>query len=84
MKDENQGVIRDKIRNLRASTRNHIAIAVSQRIPKEEMNYSEAEEAYYDILTEEATEHEKVYGFWPTFEMEEIEYDDPILDIYGD
>ncbi len=31
-----------------------------------------------------AEAHEKKYGFYPAFEMEEIEYGDPVLDIYKD
>ena len=35
-------------------------------------------------MVAEAEAHEKKYGFYPVFEMEEIEYDDPVLDNYKD
>ncbi len=38
-----------------------------------------------DYISEAVAEaHEKKYGFYPAFEMEEIDYDDPVLDIYKD
>lgn len=79
---------RQKLRELyqlRASRRNDIAYAVSCRVPKEEFEFrAKIDERYFDLLIEEAEAHVKKYGFWPVFEMEEIDYDDPILDIYRD
>ena len=37
---------------------------------------------YFDLLMEQAEAHLIKYGFWPTFEMEELDYDD-IPDIYS-
>jgi len=41
-------------------------------------------EKFYENLMREANEHLEKYGSWPVFEMGEIEYDDPVLDIYKD
>lgn len=68
----------------RASRRNDISYAVSCKVPKEEVALENAfEEAWYAYLWATAELHEEAYGYWPTFEMEEIETDDPRLDIYG-
>ena len=79
---------RQKLRELyqlRASRQNDIAYAVSCRVPKEEFEFrAKIDERYFDLLIEEAEAHIKKYSFWPVFEMEEIDYDDPILDIYHD
>ena len=70
---------------IRQSRLNDIKGAVNRKIPKEEAGLKgEIEEMYYDDLVKEADELEKEHGFRPVFEMGEIEYDDPILDIYGD
>lgn len=75
----------NELRKLRASRRNEIAYMVSCKVPKDEAELkSDIEEQYFDSLMETAREHEAIYGDWPTFEMEEIESDDPVLDIYGD
>lgn len=42
------------------------------------------EERYFDNLMENAEAHLRKYGSWPIYEMPEIEYDDPVLDIYSD
>lgn len=69
----------------RASRLNELTDAVNRKTPKAEAGLKEEfEEMYYDRLWKEAEDHEKKYGFWPTFEMEEIESDDPALDIYKD
>lgn len=59
-----------------ARLRNAIAMAVSSKIPKEKAGLMDKfEQAYYDHLWKEAELHQEAYGFWPTFEVEEIEYD---------
>ena len=68
-----------------ASRINRILYAVNCKVPKTEFgNLSEQEASCYDGFWKEAEEHQSKYGFWPVFEMSEIEYDDPALDIYGD
>ena len=63
---------------------NQILYAVSCKVPKTEFGeLTEQEAACYDGFWAEAEGHQERYGFWPTFEMGEIEYDDPVLDIYG-
>lgn len=71
--------------NARASRLNEITDAVNRKAPKDKAGLKEEfEEIYYDRLWKEAEAHEKKYGFWPVFEMEEIDTDDPVLDIYKD
>lgn len=71
--------------NLPGSQRNRIVRLVNCRVPKSEADFkNEFEEMLYDELWGYAEEHLKKYGFWPTFEMAEIEWDDPVLDIYRD
>lgn len=67
------------------SRANAMADAVNRRISKEEAGIrSDGEAVWYDALWAEAEAHNAKYGFWPVFEMGEIESDDPVLDIYGD
>ncbi len=62
---------------------NRILDAVNRRYPKEAINLrNEEEEMYYDRFWAEAEELAAKYGDWPVFEMGEIDYDDPLLDIY--
>lgn len=64
---------------------NEITRAINWKTPKAEVKLkTEVEEMFYDRGWDEAVAHEKKYGTWPTFEMGEIEYDDPVLDIYKD
>ena len=64
---------------------NRMIDAVNRRYPKEAYkDITPEEEAWYDSVWKSAEEHAARYGEWPVFEMGEIEYDDPILDIYGD
>lgn len=71
--------------NLTGSLWNKILRAVNGKIPKAEMKFrNEFEEQLYDETWAEAEAHVKKYGFWPTFEMAEIDWDDPVLDIYGE
>ena len=64
---------------------NEIIYAVNCKVSKEKLALRSAKESrFFDNLVDEAVAHEEKYGFWPTFEMGEIEYDDPRLDIYGD
>lgn len=70
---------------IRASRLNDIMHAVNCKAPKEEFDLmSETESQFFDNLVAEAKAHEEKYGFWPVFEMLEIDYDDPRLDIYSD
>lgn len=70
---------------IRASRLNKITNAVNCRVPRDEIGLkSDIEVQYYENLMKEAKAHEKKYGFWPTFDMDEIESDDPALDIYKD
>ena len=58
---------------------------MNRRYPKEAIGVKKGkEEEYYDSFWNEANGLAAKYGFWPTFDMCEIEYDDPVLDIYGD
>ena len=64
---------------------NRMLYAISCRVPEEEFGeLTEQEAECYQGFWKEAEEHQERYGFWPVFEMGEIEYDDPVLDIYGD
>lgn len=57
-----------------ARRRNAIAMAVSSKIPMEKAGLKDNyEKAYYDYLWKDAELHMEAYGFWPTFEVEEIE-----------
>ena len=63
---------------------NEITRAVNSKVPKSQAGLNgEIESRYYDSLWKEAMEIQKKYGDWPVFEMEEIESDDPALDIYN-
>lgn len=64
--------------------RNQIAQMVNCQVPKKDAGLAtEAENWWYDRLTAQADEVERKYGTRPVFEMEEIPYDDPALDIYS-
>ena len=68
-----------------ASRRNQIIMAVNMKVSKQNADLKdEAEEMYYDRLMKQAEEHLKEFGRWPEFEMCEIDWDDPVLDIYKD
>ena len=70
---------------IRASRLNQITYAVNCKVPKNEIGLkNEVEEEYYNRLIAQAEAHVKKFGDWPTFEMAEIETDDPVLDIYKD
>lgn len=70
---------------LRESRKNEIISAVNRKVPKEKAGLkTEVEKLFYKRLMKEATAHEKKYGKWPTFEMCEVESDDPRLDIYNE
>lgn len=70
---------------IRASRLNQITYAVNCKVPKKKLGLkSEVEEEYYNSLISQAETHVEKYGYWPTFEMDEIDYDDPVLDIYRD
>ncbi|MBR3314662.1 MAG: hypothetical protein IKG18_11045 [Atopobiaceae bacterium] len=68
----------------RASRLNVIIAAVNRRTPKDELDIDEVESRFYDELEEGARQLEEKYGERPVYEMDEIEWDDPVLDIYGD
>ena len=68
---------------IRGSRKNQIIRAVNNKIPKDKAGLkSPVEKKFFDNLMKEAEAHEKKYGFWPTFDMCEIETDDPVLDVY--
>lgn len=70
--------------NIKASRLNEIISAVNAKMPKAKAGLkTDVEKMFYERLMKEAKEHEKKYGFWPTFDMTEIESDDPRLDIYN-
>lgn len=74
-----------KLATLKASRINEITYAVNCKVPEKEIGLKdEVEKMYYDRLMKQAKEHEKKYGKWPVFAMQEIESDDPKLDIYND
>lgn len=63
---------------------NRIIDAVNRRYPKEAVGIQPGiEERYYDSFWSDAEALADKYGEWPVFAMCEIEYDDPVLDIYG-
>lgn len=65
--------------------KNAIIAAVQSRTPKEMAGLQdEVESWFFDSLVKQAEDHVKKYGFYPTFELCEIESDDPVLDIYRD
>ena len=69
----------------KASRLNQIISAVNRKVEKKSAGLeNEFEEMFFDRLMTEAKAHEKKYGKWPVFEMNEIESDDPALDIYKD
>ena len=68
----------------RASRRNEISYAVSCKVPEEKAGLKgNMEKAWFNYLWKTAELHEEIYGFWPVFEAEELESDDPRLEIYG-
>lgn len=74
-----------KLASVKASRINAITHAVNCKLPEKEIGLKdEVEKMYYDRLVKQAKEHEKKHGFWPVFSMQEIETDDPKLDIYND
>lgn len=67
------------------SRKNEIAYAVNCKVSEEEAGLKDKfEKAYYDYLWKEAELHQEAYGFWPVFEMGEIESNDPRLDRYSE
>ena len=65
------------------SRKNQIIMAVNAKIQKEKAGLkSPVEEMFFERLMAEAKTHKKKHGFWPVFEMSEIESEDPALDIY--
>lgn len=63
---------------------NQIMYAFDCNVPKEEIGLKgEVEEMFYEDMAREAAEYERKYGVRPVSEMMEIEYDDPVLDIYN-
>ena len=71
--------------DLPTSRINRIIDAVNRRYPKEAIGVRPGvEEDWYNAILKNAEDHLAKYGEWPVFEMGEIEYDDPVLDIYGE
>ena len=82
MDDKEYYIELGKIRTRRL---NEIINAVNCKVKKLYIGLkNEVEERFYEKLIEEANEHLEKYGSWPVFEMGEIEYDAPVLDIYKD
>lgn len=74
---------REIFNNTTARDRNRVAQMVSAKVTKEDADLKNLyEEQYFDSLVAEAEAHQIKYGFWPTFEMEELDYDD-FPDIYS-
>lgn len=72
-----------RLQEIPTMRRNEIYKMVSAQIPEEEMGLtSDIERELYADLMDQAKAHLDTYGFWPEFELEEIEYDNPALDIY--
>lgn len=88
LKDINSKEYKDYLNELGkipASRLNKLMHMFNCRVPKEEMDLkSDIEEKFYIDMVEEAEAHKEKYGFYPTYEMLEIEEDDPVLDIYKD
>ena len=62
---------------------NRIIDLVNSKIPKEKCVFrSDEEERFYDNLINEAKETLDRIGVWPIFDVCELDYDDPALDIY--
>lgn len=67
-----------------ASRLNEIADAVNKKTPKAKAGLKgEIESKFYDNLWKQAMTVQKKFGDWPVYEMQEIETDDPKLDIYS-
>lgn len=74
-----------ELAKIKSSRLNQIIHAVNCKVPENEIGLKgETEKQFYDNLIKQANEHVKKHGFWPVFEMCEIESDDPVLDIYND
>ena len=68
---------------IQTSRINRMLYAVSCQVPKDEFGQlTEQESECYDGFWKEAKAHQERYGFWPVFDIGEIEDDDPALDIY--
>ena len=79
-KDENNNY---ELRRLSSRAMNRIIRHINSRSPKKTCDITNrAEEEFFDNVLDEAERHLEKYGFWPVFELCEIDYDDPILDIY--
>ena len=64
--------------------KNEIIRLVNYKTPKDEIPFrSRTEEQFYENLIREAEETQNRIGVWPIFELCEIDYDDPVLDIYS-
>lgn len=66
--------------------RNEVVRAVNAGMTKEQAGYKPdtVEALYYDSMIRQKEETEKEYGYTPTFELEELDWDDPVMDIYRD
>ena len=69
---------------IRASRLNEITRAVNNKVSKAKAGLKgEIESRYFDSLWKQAMDVQAKYGEWPVFEMEELESDDPKLNIYS-
>ena len=73
----------EELGKIKTSRLNEIIVAFNKQQPKETLELSEVELVFYENLEREAQEHFDKYGFYPVFEVGEIEYDDEVLEIYG-
>ncbi len=71
-------------KDLNASRVNVIIRAVNEKIPKDKAGLKNAlEETWYDGIWTNAEDFQKEFGKWPAFDLMELEYDDPDMDIYS-
>ena len=71
-----------KLEEMDKNRRNAIVRLVNEGIPKERAQLNDVEGRFYDGMIQQKEKCEKEYGYTPTFELEELDYDDPTLDIY--
>lgn len=75
----------EKWNQIRQSRINDIIVAVNSRVSKDDFDFrTKAELKYFEYLTAEADAYEEYLGERPVFEVGEIDFDDPVLDIYSD
>lgn len=82
MKDDAMQIEFDK---MSARERNKVIHAVNIGMSKEKAGLTkDVEKWYYDRLIEYGNEVKRDTGRFPEFEYQELDYDNPSLDIYND